>query len=147
MHFDDFLCYELRCEQLRWIGGFGEMSWVGGERFHSALPDPVTTGGHAEDAIRHCNEDHADAMVLICRAFSGLGDGVGSATMLSLDRYGFDVLCDMPDGKRRSRVAFSEVLTAGDSTTLRMAMVDMTQRARAHLGVAAPPQGAGHHPH
>jgi len=51
------------------------------------------------------NADHADAMVLYCKAFSKATD-ITSATMTGVDRYGFDMSAKTPDGPRPVRVAF-----------------------------------------
>ena len=100
VHFDDFLCFELAVKSIRYIGGFGEMSWVAGKDFASSEFDPVAADvDAAKAAVDHCNEDHADAVLDMARAFAGL-PLAGKATMLSVDRYGFDVLCQMPDGLR-----------------------------------------------
>lgn len=128
VHYDDFLCLELRVCSIRYIGGFGEMSWVDGDDFSRAEADPVAIDtAAATAAVEHCNADHADAVLEMAQALSGLHEAK-KATMLTVDRYGFDVLCEMPDGLRRSRVEFSQRLDSGDS--LRKAMVDTTQRAR-----------------
>ena len=66
----------------------------------------------------------------MAQKLTGLGDQVVEAAMLSIDRYGFDVLCVMPDGQRRSRVAFSAPLEDGSSHSLRKAVVAETKRAR-----------------
>jgi len=128
VHFDDFDCFELQVNSVRYIGGFGEMSWVDGASFSEADPDPIAADAEtAQAAVDHCNADHADAVLEMARAFSGLNAAQG-ATMLSVDRYGFDVLCQMPDGLRRSRVQFSRKLDQGDS--LRHAMSETTKQAR-----------------
>ena len=106
---------------------------IKGKDFMSAKADPVAVAGNAPDAVQHCNADHAPAVLLMAQKLTGLGDHVSEATMLSVDRYGFDVLCVTPDGKRRSRVAFSTPLDDGSSESLREAMVAETKRARAMI--------------
>ncbi|CAE7754178.1 GLUTRBP [Symbiodinium necroappetens] len=131
VHFDDFLCFELSVKSIRYIGGFGEMSWVSGQDFASAEYDPVAADVHsAKSAVDHCNDDHADAVLDMAKAFAGL-PLAGKATMLSVDRYGFDVLCQMPDGLRRSRVEFAKRLDS--AADLREAMMSTTQSAREKL--------------
>mmetsp|Transcript_59207 Transcript_59207/g.131952 ORF Transcript_59207/g.131952 Transcript_59207/m.131952 type:complete len:322 (-) Transcript_59207:157-1122(-) len=131
VHFDDFLCFELLVKSIRYIGGFGEMSWVGGAEFVEADIDPVAANAEAaKHAVEHCNEDHADAVLDMARAFAGLPEAQ-RATMLSVDRYGFDVLCQMPDGLRRSRVEFPARLNS--AADLREAMVKTTGMAKEKL--------------
>ena len=50
-------------------------------------------------AVEHCNADHADAVLDMSKAFTGLNH-IEAATMLSIDRFGFDVLCKTRDGSR-----------------------------------------------
>ncbi|CAE7217255.1 unnamed protein product [Symbiodinium natans] len=131
VHFEDFLCFEMSVSSIRYIGGFGEMSWVAGQEFASAEFDPVAADADAvKNAVEHCNEDHADAVLDMAKAFAGL-PSAAKATMLSVDRYGFDVLCQMPDGLRRSRVEFPQRLNG--SADLREAMMKTTQLAREKL--------------
>lgn len=50
-------------------------------------------------AVEHCNADHADAVLDMSKAFTGLTD-IEAATMLSIDRLGFDVVCQTRAGSR-----------------------------------------------
>ena len=128
--FDDFLVFRLRVEHVRYIGGFGSMSWVTGEDYANSLVDPVTYSDRAKRAVEHMNEDHANDVLSMVRAFAGL-PMAESATLLSIDCYGMDVLCELPDGKRRSRITFKERLTAGEQ--IRPAVIALTKEARAAL--------------
>jgi putative heme iron utilization protein len=77
------------------------------------------------------NADHADAMVLYCKAFSKATD-VTSAKMTGVDRYGFDMSAKTPEGPRPVRVAFTKpVSTAAE---VRAALVAMVNDARSRLG-------------
>eukprot|EP00928_Gymnodinium_smaydae_P044830 TRINITY_DN29920_c0_g1_i1.p1 TRINITY_DN29920_c0_g1~~TRINITY_DN29920_c0_g1_i1.p1 ORF type:complete len:320 (+),score=46.76 TRINITY_DN29920_c0_g1_i1:88-1047(+) len=127
--YDDFQCWQLRCESLRYIGGFGEMSWVEGSSYCEAAPDIVALG--SKGAVEHMNEDHLDAVLAMTRAFGGLPQAT-SATMLSLDHLGFEVLALTPEGRRRTRVAFEAPLR--DAEEIRPAVVALTQLARKVLG-------------
>jgi hypothetical protein len=51
-------------------------------------------------------KDHVHDVLAVSRAFAGL-PLAKQATLLVIVRYGLDVLCEMPDGWRRSRVAFA----------------------------------------
>ncbi|NJR76590.1 MAG: DUF2470 domain-containing protein [Scytonema sp. CRU_2_7] len=53
------------------------------------------------------NADHADALVLCCRAFSKATE-IGSATMTGVDRYGFEMSARTKDGPRPVRLAFAK---------------------------------------
>ena len=133
VEFEDFLCFRLEISAVRFIGGFGEMSWVTPAAFLAAEADAVANG--SAGAVAHMNADHADAVLLMARTFGGVG-GARSATILALDKYGFDVLAEMTDGKRRTRVSFDPPLeSAGDS--IRQRVVSMTEEARTKLGITS----------
>jgi len=125
--YDDFAFYRLEPEALRYVGGFGRMSWVTPPDYRSAEPDPLrdVAGG----ILKHMNEDHAEASLAYARAFGGADGAVATAaTMTAVDRYGFDLALTTPGGPRRTRIAFDEpIRTAGDA---RRAMVDLVKRSR-----------------
>lgn len=131
--FDDFQCWQLRCDHVRYIGGFGEMSWVKGATFRDAAPDPVAAG--SQGAVQHMNEDHGAAVLVMTQAFGGLPQAT-IATMLALDHRGFDVLAVTPDGPRRTRVPFEPPLALLED--IRPAVVALTGRARTVLGLPTP---------
>src|SRR4051794_4696723 len=57
--FGDFTFYRLDVESIRYVGGYGRMSWVDPAKYASAEPDPLA--GAAAGIIEHMNADHADA--------------------------------------------------------------------------------------
>merc|ERR1740121_261210 len=122
--------------KLRYIGGFGEMSWVAGTSFGEATPDIVATGSRG--AVEHMNEDHKDATLVMTQAYGGLPEST-DATMLSLDRHGFEVLAITPNGRRRTRVPFQPTLSAVED--IRPAVMKLTQDGRIKLGI---PPKTGH---
>ena len=127
--FKDFHFWRLNVESVRYIGGYGRMSWVAQGEWNSASPDP--TAALAEGVLRHMNEDHGDAMVLMCRALSRASDTT-SATMTSLDRYGFEMSATTAAGPRPIRLAFPK--TVETSKEIRTAMVNLTKEARLSTG-------------
>src|SRR4029434_10755352 len=58
--FRDFAFWKLHVEYVRYIGGYGRMSWVSKADWQAAEPDPL--GPSAAGIIAHMNADHADAM-------------------------------------------------------------------------------------
>ena len=64
--------FGIQSENDTYIGGFGEMSWFGRNELIDSEPDPVVINGGGPDAVKHLNEDHHDAMILVAKAFSGL---------------------------------------------------------------------------
>jgi putative heme iron utilization protein len=128
VEFDDFHCYRLEPEHIRYIGGFGEMSWVAAPEYRKCSWDAVSNG--ASFAIQHMNEDHGRHLLLMTKTFGGSPEAT-AATVLNLDRYGFDVLADMPNGQRRTRIGFKQALSSAEQ--IREAVVAMTAEARQML--------------
>ena len=93
--------------------------------------DPVVADIEAvKRAVEHCNADHADAVLEMSRAFTGLS-GIQKAVMLSIDQYGFDVLCETQAGPMRSRVLFQKAINS--ASLLREIMMETTLLARDKL--------------
>jgi hypothetical protein len=130
--FKDFHIWRLEVTALRYIGGYGRMSWVSVEDWLAAEPDPLAP--FAEGIVAHMNEDHADAMPLYCRAFSKAppdGQAIEVASMTSIDRYGFEMSAQTREGPRPIRLAFPEPIATRDEA--RKALVSLLQEARAKL--------------
>lgn len=131
--FGDFTLYILEAEKVRWVGGFGRMNSSTPEQYRAGEVDP--TAKSADYAVKHMNEDHADALLAMAQAFSGHSDAT-SATALRADRYGLDLALETPRGKTPARVTFLERVEEADG--LRKATVDITRAAREALGIEAP---------
>ncbi len=127
--FRDFGFWKLQVESIRYIGGYGRMSWVEQADWRVAQPDPVAPS--ADDIITHMNADHADAMVAYCKAFSMATD-ISAASMTGVDRYGFEMAAITPEGPRPVRLAFSQSVATPDE--VRKALIGMLHEARAKLG-------------
>lgn len=123
--FKDFHLWRLEVQSLRYIGGYGRMSWVEVADWLSATPDPIA--GHAEDIVTHMNADHAEAMVACCRAFSKATDTT-AARMTGVDRYGFEMSATTAVGPRPIRLAFSSEVSSPQEA--RRELVALTRRAR-----------------
>jgi heme iron utilization protein len=123
--FGDFTFWVLRVREVRWVGGFGRMANATPEAYAAAEPDPVAP--HAAFAVRHLNEDHADALLDMARAIAGHTDAT-AATCLRADRYGLDLDVHTPRGRALTRVGFAEPAVAPDG--LRPATVELARRAR-----------------
>jgi hypothetical protein len=127
--FADFGYWRLQVSAVRYIGGYGRMSWVSAHDWAAAEPDPLAP--HAAGIVAHMNDDHASALPLYCRAFSR-GTEVTEATMTGIDRYGFEMSAKTADGPRPIRVGFAE--TIATPTDARKVLVAMLNEARAKLG-------------
>jgi len=124
----DFAFWRLDVDAVRYIGGYGRMSWVEIADWRSAKPDPIAP--HARAIIDHMNADHADALLAYCHAFTKATDAT-SATMTGVDRYGFEMSADTTRGPRPIRLPFSaEIATSDDA---RREMVALVKRAHATL--------------
>ena len=124
--FGDFAFYRLTVQSIRYVGGYGRMSWVDPDQYAVAEPDPLVDA--AAGIIEHMNDDHADAQVLFCRHFARRPDTT-TASLSAVDRYGFEMIAVSDAGRAAVRLAFpNECLTAND---VREAMVAMVQEARA----------------
>ncbi len=123
--FTDFGFWRLDVERCRFVGGFGHMSWVGGERYAAAEIDPLATS--AADIVDHMNADHAEANLTLARVLAGLDDAT-EATMVGADRYGLTLQVATPAGPRQARVAFPEPLTSADQA--RPAVINLLEVAR-----------------
>ncbi len=122
--FGDFSFYHMEIVDVYYVGGFGVMGWVSAADYSGARPDPLADS--ASGIIQHMNADHADALILLARAFAGMEST--EAAMTSVDRLGFHVRLKTADGMRGARIAFlREVSNPLDA---RNVLVEMTARAR-----------------
>ena len=126
--FKDFAFHRLEPIALRYVGGFGRMSWVTAADYLAASPDPLAEAAPA--ILAHMNEDHGEAMVAYARALARLPDAT-AATMTAVDRYGFELAVTTPAGPRATRLAFDQEVSNSDE--VRRAMVAMVKTARAAL--------------
>ena len=123
--FKDFFFYMLEVSEVRYIGGFGRMSWVTDKQWFQAEPDPMVP--YANDIIEHMNDDHADSMVLYCKAMSKATD-TSSAVMTQIDRYGFEMSANTSEGPRPIRLAFNNEVSNADEA--RKELVSLVKKAR-----------------
>jgi hypothetical protein len=121
IEFGDFRLYRLDPVDVRYVGGFGRMSWVKAGAYASAEPDPLLV--HAADICEHMNTDHADAVVVYAKAFTDAG-GAATVRMTGVDRYGFDLLAD----GERVRLAFAREVTTPDEA--RVELIRLLTEAR-----------------
>jgi putative heme iron utilization protein len=126
--FRDFAFWRLHVEYVRYIGGYGRMSWINKPDWQAAEPDPL--GPSAAGIVAHMNGDHTDAMVLYCKAFSKATE-VTSASMTGVDRYGFDMSAMTPQGPRPVRLAFAKPVSTPEE--VRAALISMVKDARSKL--------------
>lgn len=127
--YKDFGFWRLEVEAVRYIGGYGRMSWVEPADWSDSTPDEVAP--HARAIIDHMNADHADALADYCRAFSKAKDTT-AATMTGVDRYGFEMSAVTARGPRPIRLAFPTPIRTPEEA--RREMVALVKQAREVLG-------------
>jgi putative heme iron utilization protein len=91
--------------------------------------DPVSRGG--ERAIAHLNEDHADALLDMARAYGGAAEAT-AARCVDVDRTGLDLIVETAVGETEVRVPYEEPIEGPEG--LRAATVKLAHSARAELG-------------
>lgn len=129
--FADFGLFGLKVTAVRYIGGYGRMSWVGCEDWYRAAPDPLAA--HAAGILEHMNEDHRDTLVLYCRAFSRAAD-TSAAVMTGVDRYGFEMSATTAAGPRPIRLGFTQPVATPEQ--VRTELVALAKQARASAAAA-----------
>ncbi|MBI3300903.1 MAG: DUF2470 domain-containing protein [Deltaproteobacteria bacterium] len=118
--FDDFAFYRLEVTDVYYVGGFGAMGWVPATDYTAAEPDPLAD--IAQGIIDHMNQDHADALRLLCRVYADLE--AEEAVMTSVDRLGFRLRVHAGERVQGLRLAFPrEVRSAQEARTVLVAMV------------------------
>ena len=123
--FDDFAFYRMQVEDLYYVAGFGAMGWVDAAAYCDAAPDPLAD--HAAGILDHMNADHADALVLYCSRYAGVG--ADAATMTGIDRMGMRIRARIGDRLQGLRINFPrEVRTPMEARTV---LVEMVRTARA----------------
>jgi putative heme iron utilization protein len=122
--FKDFSFYRMSVVDVYYVGGFGVMGWVPASEYYDAQPDPLADS--AIGIIQHMNADHADALILLAKAFAGIE--AQEATLTLVDRLGFNVRLKTQDGASGARIAFlREVRSPAEA---RDVLVEMTEQAR-----------------
>lgn len=114
---------------VRWIGGFGDIQWVSGDNFSSAVPDILAYA--AWDVISHMNQDHADALSdLVKSKVPGQGQ-IHDPKMVALDHSGFKIQYGK-EPRREVHIPFVPEIT--DATSVRTSMIETLRQARAAQG-------------
>jgi putative heme iron utilization protein len=130
--FRDFGFWKLHVDSVRYIGGYGRMSWISQTDWRAAEPDPLAPS--VADIVAHMNAGHADALLLYCKAFSR-GTEITSAKMTGVDRYGFEISAITSSGPRPLRLAFGNPVSTPEE--VRANLISLVNDARSKL-----PEGA-----
>lgn len=115
----DFSFYRIQPKAIRYIGGFGKISWVNMENYgvknYPLIEDEP-------DVIAHMNADHQEALRNYCQHFHQCA--ALDVTMLGIDVDGFDVRTE----GRVLRFDFAEPVT--DAKQARTMLVEMAKAAK-----------------
>ncbi len=121
----DFAFYRIQATYVRYIGGFGKMSWMEADN----VAAPANQLAEIEsDILDHMNADHADSLLAYCKHFHGIQPQ--QAEMIGIDCDGFDVrVGDAADAVQILRFTFENPVT--DAASARLALVEMAKTSRA----------------
>lgn len=122
--FDDFCFYRMQPASVYFIGGFGVMGWVSADAYAVGEPDPLADS--SAGILRHMNEDHAAALVLLAHAAGETG--AEAATMTAVDRLGFHLRLRSGERVHGARIAFPREVR--DEGSVRTVLVEMVHAAR-----------------
>ena len=128
--FGDFSFWRLEVGSVRYVGGYGRMSWVAAADYAVAEADPLA-GDVAASILAHMNADYADALVLLARVLAGRPE-TSEAVMTAVDRYGFDMVAGGPGGRGAVRIGVSA--TIGNVAEVRPEMMRLVAKARESHG-------------
>ena len=112
-------------ERVRYIAGFGKICWIEGEDFINAVSDSEIENVK-EGAVEHMNDDHEDAMIVICEGIHGFKPE--SVKMTDLDSGGIMMVSEKPH--KSVYTSFNKRIKADD---LRIEIVNLVKEARSKL--------------
>lgn len=118
--FHDFEFWRIEPVRVRWIGGFGEIHWIEREAWLAATPE--WSAGEAS-IIAHMNDDHRDALELMCRRL--LGAEPDATQLVAVDPEGFH----LRNAGSIHWLAFEHACHTAQQ--VRLEMVRLTKAARA----------------
>jgi hypothetical protein len=122
--FDDFSFYRMDIADIYFVGGFGAMGWVTAGDYYAAEVDPLADD--SQGIIRHMNDDHRDALMLLAKKFAGVD--AEEASMASVDRLGFNVCLKAGPEVFNRRIGF--IREARSREEARAVIVEMVGLAR-----------------
>ncbi len=107
-------------ERIRWIGGFGDIQWLGAENYRAVQPDHLAYG--AWDVISHMNDDHEEALRSMVVGVRGSCEPKASVKMVSLTSKEFVVR--VGDSKATDDVVIPFVRKIENAAELRAIMIE-----------------------
>lgn len=123
----DFVCYRLHITQLRYVAGFGKMSWIAPDVITNTTPNNTLAAQEAA-IIDHMNADHAESLIAYCKQFHAVN--ATKVILLGIDADGFDV-CAFTSDNQSQRLRFQFATAICDAATARAAFIALSQACRA----------------
>jgi putative heme iron utilization protein len=99
------------------------MEWIAAEDYESARPDPLMDA--AAGIIQHINADHAEALRLIARHYSG--EVADEVAMTAVDRLGFHLQLKSGERVYGRRGAFRRGVASSEDA--RSVLLEMVRQA------------------
>ena len=124
--FRDFRLYRIAVTGSHMVAGFGRIVDLPPEELLTDCTGAEELIAAEEGAIKHMNEDHADALALYATRLLGMPEGKWTATGADPDGL------DMRAGQMRARLAFPARVRTGQE--LRAALVQLAKDAREAAG-------------
>ncbi|MDP1596001.1 MAG: DUF2470 domain-containing protein [Methylotenera sp.] len=121
----DFAFYRINLTHARYIGGFGNMSWLSSGDFFSPTVDSLLAAQETA-IIDHMNADHVHSLIAYCQHFHQVE--ATQVQMLGLDSDGFDV--NVNHGTEVKILRFNFDHPIHDAQSARAALVRMSQLAK-----------------
>ncbi|MDO9365081.1 MAG: DUF2470 domain-containing protein [Methylotenera sp.] len=121
----DFAFYRINLTHARYIGGFGNMSWLSSDDFFSPAVDSLLAAQETA-IIDHMNADHVHSLIAYCQHFHQVE--ATQVQMLGLDSDGFDV--NVNHGTEVKILRFNFDHPIHDAQSARAALVRMSQLAK-----------------
>lgn len=115
----DFHFYILKPVRVRFIGGFGQIYWVGKEEFLKANPFDFDT---EKQMLEHMNADHLEAIRHYCQLYTIFYEESQLPEMVGIDGEGFH----LRTGDWIHRISFNDAVNNAGSA--RKALVEMARR-------------------
>lgn len=124
----DFAFYKLTTERIRFIGGFGDIHWISKDEWKLDTPEWLES---EQNMITHMNDDHMDAMQLMCQHHFNID--ASKVDLLAINPDGFFMSADQT---KPVYINFEEL--AHTSKEARQQLVKLTHSARSALASESP---------
>lgn len=116
-------------QKIRWIGGFGDITWVDGKTFGEIKVSAAIY--HGLEIIAHMNDDHRQALVDLAHAFSDFKPDLSQVQMVDLDTDKFTLALKTAQGYQNLNLNFPEPVQSPEQA--RNGLIKLLKQAREKL--------------